>query len=72
MTLKIKNKHILSIDELEPKEITHLIKLGIELKKEKKSKPLLEGKTLAMIFEKPSTRTRVSLRLECFNWGVTL
>ena len=69
MTLKIKNKHILSIDELEPKEITHLIKLGIELKKEKKSKPLLEGKTLAMIFEKPSTRTRVSFETGMFQLG---
>ena len=69
MTLKIKNKHILSIDELEPKEITHLIELGIKLKKEKKSKPLLEGKTLAMIFEKPSTRTRVSFETGMFQLG---
>ena len=69
MTLKIKNKHILSIDELEPKEITHLIELGIQLKKEKKSKSLLEGKTLAMIFEKPSTRTRVSFETGMFQLG---
>jgi|TARA_B110000014_G_scaffold212172_1_gene164553 ornithine carbamoyltransferase len=69
MTLKIKNKHILTIDELEPKEITQIIDLGLELKKQKKNKPLLENKTLAMIFEKPSTRTRVSFETGMFQLG---
>ena len=69
MTLKIKNKHILTIDELEPKEITQIIDLGLELKNQKKSKPLLENKTLAMIFEKPSTRTRVSFETGMFQLG---
>ena len=69
MTLKIKNKHILTMDELEPKEISQIIDLAIELKKQKNSKPLLENKTLAMLFEKPSTRTRVSFETGMFQLG---
>ena len=72
MTLKIKNKHILTIDELDPKEISHLIDLAIELKKHNKKgkdNPILKNKTLAMIFEKPSTRTRVSFETGMFQLG---
>ena len=36
MKLKIKNKNILTLDELDSKEIEHLLELGIELKKEQK------------------------------------
>jgi len=72
MTLKIKNKNILTLDELDSKEIEHLLDLGIELKKEQKKghhKPILENKTLAMIFEKPSTRTRVSFEVGMLQLG---
>ena len=72
MTLKIKNKHILTINELESKEIEQIIDLGIELKKQKhkhKENNILEKKTLAMIFEKPSTRTRVSFETGMFQLG---
>ena len=72
MTFKIKNKHILTIDELDPKEISHLIDLAIELKKNNKKgkdNPILKNKTLAMIFEKPSTRTHVSFETGMFQLG---
>ena len=36
MKLKIKNKNVLTLDELESKEIEHLLELAIELKKDKK------------------------------------
>ena len=61
-------RHFLDISELPPKELRNMLAAGVamkaKLKAQKKQdvKPVrpLEGKTLAMIFEKPSTRTRVS------------
>ena len=72
MTHKPHNVDVLTLDELESKEINNIIDLAIDLKKEQKKgkiKPLLENKTLAMIFEKPSTRTRVSFETGMFQLG---
>ena len=72
MTKKAHNVDILTLDELESKEINNIIDLAIDLKKELKKgkeKPLLQNKTLAMIFEKPSTRTRVSFETGMFQLG---
>jgi len=57
--------------ELFPKEFVALIDYSIVLKKELKkgNKPLLKNKTLAMIFQKPSTRTRVSFETGMFQLG---
>ena len=72
MTRKPHNVDVLTLDELESKEINNIIDLAIDLKKEQKKgkeKPLLQNKTLAMIFEKPSTRTRVSFETGMFQLG---
>jgi len=72
MTKKPHNVDILTLDELESKEINNIIDLAIDLKRELKKgkeKPLLQNKTLAMIFEKPSTRTRVSFETGMFQLG---
>jgi ornithine carbamoyltransferase len=72
MTKKPHNVDILTLDELESKEINNIIDLAIDLKKQQKKgneKPLLQNKTLAMIFEKPSTRTRVSFETGIFQLG---
>ena len=72
MTHKPHNVDVLTLDELESKEINNIIDLAIDLKKEQKkgkTKPLLQNKTLAMIFEKPSTRTRVSFETGMFQLG---
>ena len=72
MTQKPHNVDILTLDELESKEINNIIDLAIDLKKQQKKgkeKPLLQNKTLAMIFEKPSTRTRVSFETGMFQLG---
>ncbi len=61
--MKLKTKDLLTLDELSSNELSKIIDLGINLKKKLKSgstKPILKNKTLAMIFQKPSTRTRVS------------
>ena len=72
MTKKPHNVDVLTLDELESKEINNIIDLAIDLKKQQKKdkeKPLLQNKTLAMIFEKPSTRTRVSFETGIFQLG---
>jgi len=56
-------KHLLSMQDLNPKEIEAILDKAAELKERlRKGEPheLLHGKTLGMIFAKPSTRTRVS------------
>ena len=61
--MKLETKDLLTGDEISNKEFLELIDFSIKLKEENKTvkgKQLLENKTLAMLFEKPSTRTRVS------------
>jgi len=56
-------RHFLTLKDFTKDEILEIIKLGLDIKKEVKAKvytPRLEHQTLAMIFEKSSTRTRVS------------
>jgi len=64
--MKLETKDLLTGDEISSKEFLKLIDFSIKLKKQNKTgkeKPLLKNKTLAMIFEKPSTRTRVSFEV---------
>ncbi len=59
-------KHLLSISQLTKEELYHLLDLADQLKKEVKNgefKPYLKNKTLGMIFQKASTRTRVSFEV---------
>lgn len=65
-------EHFISIHDITVDEFHHLIDLGLKLKKEKKqgiSHPILKGKTLAMIFTKSSTRTRVSFETGMYQLG---
>lgn len=69
--MKLKTKDLLTLAELTPKEFAQLIDYSIILKKELKNgnKPLLKNKTLTMIFQKPSTRTRVSFETGMYQLG---
>jgi ornithine carbamoyltransferase len=70
--MKVKTKDLLTINELSKHELLEIIENAIKLKKDLKkgiSKPLLKNKTLAMIFQKPSTRTRVSFETGMFQMG---
>ena len=69
--MKLKTKDLLTLSELTPKEFAQLIDYAIILKKELKNgnKPLLKNKTLTMIFQKPSTRTRVSFETGMYQLG---
>jgi ornithine carbamoyltransferase len=70
--MKLKTKNLLTLSELSQKEFSQLIDFSIKLKKELKkggNKPLLKNKTLTMIFQKPSTRTRVSFEIGMYQLG---
>ena len=69
--MKLKTKDLLTLAELTPNEFVQLIDYSIILKKELKNgnKPLLKNKTLTMIFQKPSTRTRVSFETGMYQLG---
>ena len=70
--MKLKTKDLLTLAELTPKEFLGLIDDSTKLKKELKkggNKPILKNKTLTMIFQKPSTRTRVSFETGMFQLG---
>jgi len=67
-----KTKDLLTLNELSKHELLEIIENAIKLKKDLKkgiSKPLLKNKILAMIFQKPSTRTRVSFETGMFQMG---
>ncbi|MFN8528897.1 MAG: ornithine carbamoyltransferase [Anaerolineae bacterium] len=59
-------RHFIDLAEWSSDEIRNLIAQAVELKREWKNggnQPLLRGKVLAMVFQKPSLRTRVSFEV---------
>lgn len=65
-------KHFLTLRDFTKEEILEIIDLGLQIKKELKNgihKDHMPKKTLAMIFEKSSTRTRVSFETGMYQLG---
>jgi ornithine carbamoyltransferase len=65
-------KHLRSLQEFTREQLFSFIKRAIVLKKEKKEGIIhqhLVGKTVALVFEKPSTRTRVSFEAAMYGLG---
>lgn len=75
MKTSLYNKDILSLQDLSSEEIFSILRLSGDLKNElkngdgEKASQLLKGKVLGMIFQKPSTRTRVSFETGIFQLG---
>lgn len=68
----MKNKHLLKLLDLSPEEILELLDLADQLKYELKHHiphPHLAGQSLGMIFQKSSTRTRVSFETGMYQLG---
>lgn len=65
-------KHFLSIADLTTEELNQLLDLGFRLKDEWRAggnEPVLRGKNLALVFMKPSLRTRVSFEMAMVHLG---
>ncbi len=67
----VKN-NFLAITDFDTEKILETFELASELKKKTQNRephPILKGQTLAMLFEKPSTRTRVSFEVGMYQLG---
>lgn len=65
-------KHFISLADLSPEDIHALLNLALQLKNEWRAggnAPRLRGKSLAMVFQKPSLRTRVSFEMAMVHLG---
>ena len=72
MAVNLKGRSLDSLFHLTKEEIEQVLKISELLKSQLlrgEEHPLLKGKTLAMIFEKPSTRTRVSFEVGMWQLG---
>jgi ornithine carbamoyltransferase len=72
MTIHMKGRSLSSLYDITKEEIEQILKTSELLKFQLlhgEEHPLLKGKTLAMIFEKPSTRTRVSFEVGMWQLG---
>lgn len=67
-----KGRDFLSIHDYTREEVSYLLEAALKLKAMQKAgepHPILAGKTLGMIFQKPSTRTRVSFEVGMYQLG---
>ena len=65
----MKGKDLLSIADLTSEDVHWLISETVDLKQDRRWLSLLEHKTLALVFEKPSLRTRVSFEVAMSQMG---
>ena len=62
-------KHFLNFQKISNQELVSIIDRGIELKNSSEPERTLKGKTLGLVFEQPSTRTRVSFEVGISDMG---
>ncbi len=70
--MNLKGRSFLTLKDFTPEEIEYLVDLAADLKAKKKqgiTGNSLKGKNIALIFEKPSTRTRCSFTIGCVDEG---
>ena len=72
MAYNLKNRSLLSLDELNARDIQHLLEMSHELKRAKAAgteQRTLRGRNIALIFEKSSTRTRCAFEVAAHDQG---
>ena len=62
-------RHFLADDDLSPAEQAEVLDLAAELKLDRLGSRALEGRSVAVVFEKPSTRTRLSFEVGIVQLG---
>lgn len=70
--MNLKGRSFLTLKDFTPEEILYFINLAADLKAKKKqgiTGNSLKGKNIALIFEKPSTRTRCAFTIGCIDEG---
>jgi ornithine carbamoyltransferase len=70
--MNLKGRSFLTLKDFTPEEIAYLLDLAADLKRKKKqgiTGNSLKGKNIALIFEKPSTRTRCAFTIGCIDEG---
>lgn len=73
MAFNLRSRDLLKISDFTRDELTYLIDLGLELKKQKITgvyTPALKGKSICIMFQKTSTRTRSSFETAAFELGM--
>jgi ornithine carbamoyltransferase len=65
----VRARHYLTVDSLSREELEHVLDLADKLKAERRLRDDLRGRSIGMIFEKPSTRTRVSFQVAITELG---
>ncbi|MCM0607406.1 MAG: ornithine carbamoyltransferase [Ideonella sp. WA131b] len=72
MSFNLRNRNLLALKDFAPDAIRYLLDLAVELKRSKAAgteRPRLKGKNIALIFEKPSTRTRCAFEVAVHDQG---
>ncbi len=75
MAFNLRNRNFVKLLDFTPKEIKFLLKLSADLKAAKYGgyeEPTLSGKNVALIFEKSSTRTRISFEVAAYDQGANV
>ena len=67
--VSVQAKHLLSMADLSPAEICSIVERARDIKRSPDPAKPLQGKTVALLFEKPSLRTRVSFEIAVANLG---
>jgi len=70
--INLQGRHFLKLQDFHPAEIRFLLDLAMDLKRCKvagNEKQCLKGKNIALIFEKPSTRTRCAFEVAIYDQG---
>jgi ornithine carbamoyltransferase len=72
MSLNLRNRSLLTVQDYTPREFRYLLDLARDLKRAKYARTEqkhLDGKEICLIFEKTSTRTRCAFEVACYDQG---